>query len=115
MINPKSLANLKPLKPGQSGNPGGKPVAARNRLTALFTNHLADDFEQHGKQAIIDARTKDPLGYIKAVAGLMPKQFEQVEPLDDMTDAELAAGIAILRGKIAARPGAGSGETETLQ
>jgi len=24
-VNPKSLANLKPFQPGQSGNPGGRP------------------------------------------------------------------------------------------
>jgi len=94
---------------GQSGNPGGKPKAARNRLQGAFLNSLADDFDAHGKKAIIDAREKDPVAYIKAVASLMPKQVEQSQPLDDLTDAELTAGIALLRSRLSggAREGAG--------
>lgn len=105
MANP--LDNLKPFQPGQSGNPGGKPAGARNRLTAHFLNALADDFEAHGKQAIIDARTADPMGYVKTVGALMPKQIEQTQPLDDLTDAELVAGIALLRGRLANGSGEG--------
>lgn len=100
-MNEKSLANLvPPFQTGQSGNPGGKPKAARNRLTARFLNDLADDFEAHGKKAIIEAREKDPMGYVKAIAALMPKQVEQTQPLDDLTDAELLAGIAFLRSRL---------------
>jgi hypothetical protein len=105
MANP--LDNLKPFQPGQSGNPGGKPAGARNRLTAHFLNALADDFEAHGKQAIIDARTADPMGYVKTVGALMPKQIEQTQPLDELTDAELVAGIALLRGRLANGSGEG--------
>lgn len=106
---------LKPYKPGETGNPGGKPVAARNRLTRHFLNALADDFEEHGKQAIIDAREKDPMGYVKAIGALMPKQVEQAQPLDDLTDAELVAGIALLRSRLAHQTGAGVGAAPELQ
>lgn len=87
-------------KPGESPNPGGKPKGARNRLQGGFLNALADDFDTHGKKAIADAREKDPVGYIKAIASLMPKQVEQSQPLDDLTDAELTAGIALLRSRL---------------
>ena len=115
MVDPNSLANLKPFQAGQSGNPGGKPKAARNRLTAHFLNALADDFESHGKHAIVDAREKDPMGYVKAIAALMPKQVEQTQPLDDLTDAELLAGIALLRSRLTDTPGAGVGAQTELQ
>lgn len=98
-------------KAGQSGNPGGKPKSARNRLQGAFLNALADDFDTHGKQAIVDAREKDPVAYIKAVASLMPKQVEQTQPLDDLSDAELLAGIAFLRSRLADGAGEGTGET----
>lgn len=99
-------------KPGQaSPNPGGKPTGARNRLTKHFLNALADDFEQHGRKAIVDAREKDPMGYVKAIAALMPKQVEQTQPLDDLTDAELLAGIAFLRSRLTPAAGEGVGET----
>lgn len=101
--------------PGESGNPGGKPKGARNRLTAHFLNALADDFEQHGKQAIKDAREDDPMGYVKAIAALMPKQVEQTQPLDDLTDAELLAGIALLRSRLAEPAGERMGAASELQ
>ena len=35
----KKLRNLKPFKPGQSGNPKGRPKGARNRLGILKAAH----------------------------------------------------------------------------
>lgn len=100
--------NLKPFPPGVSGNPGGRPVAARTRLTAHYLNALADDFAAHGKKAIVEAREKDPVGYIKVIAALMPKQIEQSTPLEDVSDAELLAGIAMLRARLTDGSGAGA-------
>jgi len=90
-------------------------VGARNRLTRQFLNALADDFEEHGKEAIVEAREKDPMGYVKAIGALMPKQVEQAQPLDDLTDAELIAGIALLRSRLADKAGAGMGASPELQ
>lgn len=96
------------FKPGESGNPGGKPKASRNRLQGAFLSALADDFDTDGKAAIVAAREKDPVGYIKAIASLMPKQVEQSQPLDDLTDAELTAGIALLRSRLSGSAGKGT-------
>jgi hypothetical protein len=109
------VENLKPFKPGETGNPGGKPKGARNRLQGAFLNALADDFDTHGKKAIIEAREKDPMGYVKAIAALMPKQVEQTQPLDDLTDAELLAGIAFLRSRLTQPAGEGAGQTPVPQ
>lgn len=103
------------FKPSESGNPGGKPTGARNRLTRQFLNALADDFEEHGRKAIELAREKDPMGYVKAIGALMPKQIEQTQPLDDLNDAELVAGIALLRSRLADPAGAGMGTQTELQ
>jgi hypothetical protein len=107
--------NLPPVekrfKPGQSGNPGGKPKNARNRLTTAFLNALANDFDAHGVKAIQDARSEDPVKYMQIVATLMPKQIEQTQPLDDVSDAELLAGIALLRSRLAEGAGTGTGAT----
>lgn len=119
------MANPNPLPPpahaqfkaGESGNPGGKPKHSRNRLQGAFLLRLADDFDKHGKRAIALARRKDPVGYIKAIASLMPKQVEQSQPLDDLTDAELTAGIALLRSRLSGGTGAGThtpAESETV-
>lgn len=111
MTKPRGRTAETQFKPGVSGNPGGKPQGARNRLTTAFLYALADDFDKHGVKALTDARAQDPMGYVKVCASLMPKQIEQTQPLDDLNDAELLAGIALLRSRLAGGTGAGSGET----
>jgi hypothetical protein len=68
------LSNLRHWKPGQSGNPGGKPYGARNRLQGDFLNALAEHFAEHGKEAIERLCRENPAAYIKAIASLMPRQ-----------------------------------------
>lgn len=82
---------------GKSGNPGGKPVGARNKLQGDFMNALAADFETHGEAAIVACRTEKPEQYIRVIASLMPKELEVKRPLEDLTDDELAAGVAALQ------------------
>ena len=98
-----SIANLKPIKPGETRNPGGKPVGARNRLQGDFLRRMADDFEQHGKAAIEKMREEDPSSYIRAIASLMPKELEISRPLDDVSDDELSAAITAVRAVMAAQ------------
>ena len=70
----KKLRNLKPFKPGQSGNPKGRPKGARNRLGTHFLEALEADFNKFGPQAIALVREKKPEVYIKVVADLLPKE-----------------------------------------
>lgn len=107
MANPKpNTSGLKPAWSASNQPEGaGKARGSRNRLQTKFLMELADDFEENGKEAIQAMRMNDPSGYVKAVASLMPKQFEQTEPLEDLTDAELIAGIEHLRGILAASTG----------
>ena len=112
-------ANLAPpLKPGQTLNPGGRPVGARTRLTAHYLNALADDFAKHGKKAIVECRESKPDRYLMVVAALMPKQIEVTRPLDGLTDDELAAIAEQLRSQVGFSQGrAGAvlqGEFETV-
>lgn len=63
------------FKPGQSGNPKGRPVGSRQRLGEKFINDLAADYDVHGAAAIVTLRTEQPAAYIKIVADLMPKDL----------------------------------------
>jgi hypothetical protein len=98
------------FKPGQSGNPGGKPAGARNRLQGDFLNALADDFAKHGKKAIERMRAESPAAYVKAISGLMPKQIDMRRPLEDLTDEELAGAIEHIRRQFAESAGTGAGK-----
>jgi hypothetical protein len=70
----KKLRNLKPFKPGQSGNPKGRPKGARNRLGTQFLEALEADFNQFGIQAIALVRERKPETYMRVVADLLPKE-----------------------------------------
>lgn len=79
----------------------------RHKLNGDFVRALSKDFDTHGIKAIESAREEDPMGYVKVIASLLPKQVEQTQPLEDLTDAELIAGIALLRSRLTGGAGAG--------
>jgi hypothetical protein len=64
------------FKPGQSGNPAGRPKGARNKVSEKLLEALALDFETHGKEVIETVRAEKPHEYLKIVASLVPKQME---------------------------------------
>jgi hypothetical protein len=92
MGNPApKLENLAPIwKPGQSGNPAGRPRGARSKLTEAVIAKLLASFEQHGDDAIERVRTHQPAAYLAACVSRLPKQQEKIEsPFADLTEDEL--------------------------
>src|SRR5262245_9564777 len=83
------------FKPGQSGNPAGRPKGARSKLSESFLKALAEDFDSNGIEVIEKVRNGRPHEYLKIVAAVLPKQM-QLEDLtpnrraEDLTDDELA-------------------------
>src|SRR3569623_48169 len=73
------MANPNPPKhsqfqKGQSGNPGGKPIGARTRLSNAFLTALAKDFEANGANAIAVLRAEKPEKYCELIADILPKE-----------------------------------------
>lgn len=81
----------------------GRKRGSRDKLASDFVAALAADFEEHGEQAIKDARAKNPNDYIKTVASLLPKEMVVRKPEDQLSDEEVEAAYAELGARIAAR------------
>ena len=85
-------------------------------MSHAFLTALAEDFEQHGVEALKIARVEKPVEYIRIVAGLMPKEFEIMDSrLADLSEEELDVFITKLRAQFRspAVEEVGSGEAPT--
>ena len=61
-------------KPGQSGNPKGRPKGSRDRINKAFVDDLTDDWREHGQKAVEQVRKERPAEYVRIVASLLPKE-----------------------------------------
>ena len=88
------------FKPGQSGNPAGRPKGARAKLGEAFIDALLADWNTNGVKAIIDMREERPGDYVKIVASILPKEISGPEgepiqhevkslPVNDLSEATL--------------------------
>jgi len=90
---------------GFSGNPGGSPEATRRAFNKDFLVALARDFKAHGEQVLARVRRESPASYLKVCAMLVPRELkvEHCAGVKSMSDAELEAGIEMIRSMLAAR------------
>lgn len=100
------------FKPGQSGNPAGRPKGARSKLGEAFIDALLKDWEANGIDAILKMREEKAADYVKVVASLLPKEVSgpDGEPMEVRT--LLGGGKASLLSESALREIAGLGDGE---
>src|SRR5215467_9538420 len=96
----KTLPQL--YKPGQSGNPKGRPPGSRNKFTEDFFRDMCEAWALIGPAAIIQAALDSPIDYLRVAASLMPKEAHATVTkvnLDRMSSDELRTILAETAGR----------------
>ena len=77
-------------KKGETGNPAGRPIGARQKISERLLNDLATVWEEHGAAVLTRLATEDPAKLAQIAYGLLPKDvFIRVE---EAPPGNLAAG-----------------------
>ena len=101
----------KPFKPGQSGNPNGRPKGSRNQLGEDFISALQADFKEHGTDVIAEVRETKPSDYLKVVASILPREINvNKTALQELSDDELAGILDAVRLQVLSGVHAGIGD-----
>ena len=66
---------LPPYQKGQSGNPAGRPIHSRQKLTEKFIDDLSKFYEVEGASLIKRVADEQPAMLLQVVARLMPKDL----------------------------------------
>ena len=87
---------LIPWKPGQSGNPKGRPKGSRNKLSEMFFRDLCETWEVFGKPALETMAMLYPVEFVRLAASLVAKEPEVTTPpvIERLSNAQLDALIA---------------------
>ena len=94
----KRQRNLVPFKPGESGNPNGRPKGSRNKLGEDFILKMQEAFQEHGKAVIQTVIEERPHEFLKVIASLLPKEFHITDAtVDGLSDHELGDIIDAVR------------------
>jgi hypothetical protein len=64
---------VKRWKPGESGNPLGRPIGSRSKLSESVIQDIAADWAIGGAETIARVRMTDPATYFRVVASILPK------------------------------------------
>jgi len=85
--HPNSLKNLKPFKPGQSGNPGGMVKGTVN-LSSLLQKLLAEETDNKTRKTIAEALAAKMIS--QALKGSFPQQNLIVNRIDGNVPLRIA-------------------------
>jgi hypothetical protein len=107
---PRSRTTAPAWISGQSGNPAGRPLGSRSKLSERFILALHDDFVQHGQAVIQRVRNDFPQIYLQVIGRLVPRElhFKDQSLLAGMPDETLGELLGRVTCELTARSPAGA-------
>ena len=103
----------RPFKPGESGNPDGRPKGSRNKLGEAFIQDVYAKWQEHGSDALTKMIEQEPGAFVRVVAGILPKELVVKDELSEISDEELAALCAAARQALSNRDEGGGDSSPT--
>ncbi|MGY3550770.1 hypothetical protein ACVWZ4_006132 [Bradyrhizobium sp. USDA 4472] len=70
-----NTSGLKPWKPGQSGNPLGRPLGARAKFSEQACADALADWTSNGANVLERVRATDPSTYLRVLFSIIPKDI----------------------------------------
>ena len=64
------------FQPDQSGNPAGRPMGSRNKLSETFVTDLAELWEEQGSSILQRVADEHPEKLLAAMVQVLPKDFQ---------------------------------------
>ena len=74
MLVPNQIVRGRPWQPGQSGNPAGRPIGARQKIAELIINDIRVEWERSGAAILQRMAIEEPAKFAQLAAGLIPRE-----------------------------------------
>lgn len=88
------------IQPGHPLYGKGRRPNSRQKLSDKFVEAVYSDFEVNGADAVVKAREADPIGYLRIIASLMPRDI-RISHVDELTPEQIDERLANLLGPAA--------------
>lgn len=102
VTRPKKMA---PWKPGQSGNPAGRPLGSRNRFSEDFLRDFHEMWLALGRPALETMAMMNPAEFVRAAVALVPKEFHATVTKINVNRLDNAELDALIEREIRAASG----------
>ena len=85
-----------PWQPGQSGNPGGRPKGARDKLSKAVFEQMMADWLKNGADVIEKVRETKPEVYLQIISRMLPQSIEVETDRRSVSEMSADELVAIL-------------------